>query len=95
MALIILKVVDTTLVEVETILKATECKSAKTVGDYVKTIHDTANTPLLIGAVKSARTSLANKIENGIIPESKMEFSGLQSVTERLWRGPRGQQERY
>merc|ERR1711971_1125913 len=62
---------------------ALECDTAKTVSDYVKTIHDTANTPR-IGAVKSAGTPLAKKIEDGTIPESMMEASGLQSVMERL-----------
>jgi len=83
MALVTLKVVDATLDKVETILKAAECDTAKTVSDYVKTIHDTANT-LRIGAVKSAGTPLAKKIEDGTIPESLMEVSGLQSVMERL-----------
>jgi len=83
MALVTLKVVDATLDRVETILKAAECDTAKTVSDYVKTIHDTANT-LRIGAVKSAGTPLAKKIEDGTIPESLMEVSGLQSVMERL-----------
>ena len=83
MALVTLKVVDATLVKVETILKAAECDTAKTVSDYVKTIHDTANT-LRIGAVKSAGTPLAKKIEDDTIPESLMEVSGLQSVMERL-----------
>merc|ERR1719317_1849287 len=82
-ALVSLKVVDATLDKVETILKATEYDTAKTVSDYVKTIHDTANT-LRIGAVKSAGTPLAKKIEDGAIPESLMEASGLQSVMERL-----------
>jgi len=82
-ALVTLKVVDATLDKVETILKATECDTAKTVSDYVKTIHDTANT-LRIGAVKSAGTPLAKKIENCTIPESLMEVSGVQSVMERL-----------
>jgi len=83
MALVTLKVVDATLVKVETILKAVECDTAKTVSNYVKTIHDTANT-LRIGAVKSAGTPLAKKIEDDTIPESLMEVSGLQSVMERL-----------
>merc|ERR1712025_437007 len=83
MALVTLKVVDATLDRVETILKAAECDTAKTVSDYVKTIHDTANN-LRIGAVKSAGTPLAKKIEDGTIPESLMEASGLQSVMERL-----------
>merc|ERR1719341_1263421 len=83
MALVTLKVVDATLVKVETILKAVECDTAKTVSSYVKTIHDTANT-LRIGAVKSAGTPLAKKIEDDTIPESLMEISGLQSVMERL-----------
>jgi len=83
MALVTLKVVDATLDRVETILKAAECDTAKTVSDYVKTIHDTANT-LRIGAVKSAGTPLAKKIEDGTIPESLMEVSGLQIVMERL-----------
>ena len=83
MALVTLKVVDATLVKVETILKAAECDTAKTVSDYVKTIHDTANT-LRIGDVKSAGTPLAKKIEDDTIPESLMEVSGLQSVMERL-----------
>merc|ERR1712025_293181 len=82
-ALVTLKVVDATLDKVETILKATECDTAKTVSDYVKTIHDTANT-LRIGAVKSAGTPLAKKIEAATIPESLMEASVLQSVMERL-----------
>jgi len=82
-ALVTLKVVDATLDKVETILKATECDTAKTVSDYVKTIHDTANT-LRIGAVKSAGTPLAKKIEDCTIPESLMEVSGVQSVMERL-----------
>merc|ERR1711971_1056061 len=82
-ALVTLKVVDATLVKVETILKAVECDTAKTVSNYVKTIHDTANT-LRIGAVKSAGTPLAKKIEDDTIPESLMEVSGLQSVMERL-----------
>merc|ERR1712147_262857 len=69
--------------KVETILKATEYDTAKTVSDYVKTIHDTANT-LRIGAVKSAGTPLAKKIEDATIPESLLEASGLQSVMERL-----------
>merc|ERR1712147_564315 len=69
--------------KVETILKATEYDTAKTVSDYVKTIHDTANT-LRIGAVKSAGTPLAKKIEDSTIPESLMEVSGVQSVMERL-----------
>merc|ERR1711971_481236 len=68
---------------VETILKVAECDTAKTVSDYVKTIHDTANI-LRIGAVKSAGTPLAKKIEDGTIPESLMDASGLQSVMERL-----------
>merc|ERR1739841_232815 len=46
-------------------------------------IHDTANT-LRIGAVKSAGTPLAKKIEDDTISESLMEVSGLQSVMERL-----------
>merc|ERR1711934_133295 len=83
MALVTLKVVDATLIKVETILKAVECDTAKTVSNYVKTIHDTANT-LRIGAVKSAGTPLAKKIEDDTIPESLMEVSGLQSVMERL-----------
>ena len=83
MALVTLKVVDATLDRVETILKAVECDTAKTVSDYVKTIHDTANT-LRIGAVKRSGTPLAKKIEDGTIPESLMEASGLQSVMERL-----------
>jgi len=83
MALVTLKVVDATLDRVETILKAAECDTAKTVSDYVKTIHDTANT-LRIGAVKSAGTPLAKKIEDGTIPESLMEVSGLQIVMEKL-----------
>merc|ERR1712025_257047 len=83
MALVTLKVVDATLDRVETILKAAECDTAKTVSSYVKTIHDTANT-LRIGAVKSAGTPLAKKIEDGTIPESLMEASCLQSVMERL-----------
>jgi len=82
-ALVTLKVVDATLDKVETILKATECDTAKTMSDYVKTIHDTANT-LRLGAVKRAGTPLAKKIEEGTIPESLMEVSGLQSVMERL-----------
>jgi len=82
-ALVTLKVVDATLDKVETILKATECDTAKTVSDYVKTIHDTANS-LRIGAVKSAGTPLAKKIEDCTIPESLMEVSGVQSVMERL-----------
>ena len=82
-ALVTLKVVDATLDQVETILKATECDTAKTVSAYVKTIHDTANT-LRIGAVKSAGTPLAKKIEDCTIPESLMEVSGIQSVMERL-----------
>merc|ERR1711934_1265035 len=76
MALVTLKVVDATLIKVETILKAVEC-------DTAKTVHDTANT-LRIGAVKSAGTPLAKKIEDDTIPESLMEVSGLQSVMERL-----------
>merc|ERR1739838_836977 len=83
MALVTLKVVDATLVKVETLLKAVECDTAKTVSNYVKTIHDTANT-LRIGAVKSAGTPLAKKIEDDTISESLMEVSGLQSVMERL-----------
>jgi len=83
MALVTLKVMDATLGRVETILKSAECDTAKTVSDYVKTIHDTANT-LRIGAVKSAGTPLAKKIEDGTIPESMMEAFGLQSVMERL-----------
>ena len=82
-ALVTLKVVDAALDQVETILKATECDTAKTVSAYVKTIHDTANT-LRIGAVKSAGTPLAKKIEDCTIPESLMEVSGIQSVMERL-----------
>merc|ERR1739841_261896 len=82
-ALVTLKVVDATLDKVETILKAAECDTAKTVSDYVKTIHDTANT-LRIGAVKSAGTPLAKKIEDSTIVESLMEVSGLQIVMERL-----------
>merc|ERR1712071_331077 len=82
-ALVTLKVVDATLNKVETILKASECDTAKTVSDYVKTIHDTANT-LRIGAVKSAGSPLAKKIEDCTIPESLMEVSGVQSVMERL-----------
>merc|ERR1712147_36982 len=82
-ALVTLKVVDATLDKVETILKATEYDTAKTVSDYVKTIHDTALT-LRIGAVKSAGTPLAKKIEDCTIPESLMEVSGVQSVMERL-----------
>jgi len=82
-ALVSLKVVDATLDKVETILKASECDTAKTVSDYVKTIHDTANT-LRVGAVKSAGTPLAKKIEDCTIPESLMEVSGVQSVMERL-----------
>ena len=83
MALVTLKVVDATLDRVETILKAAECDTANTVSDYVKTIQDTANT-LRIGAVKSAVTPLAKKIEDGTIPESLMEVSGLQIVMEKL-----------
>jgi len=82
-ALVTLKVVDATLDQVETILKATECDTAKTVSAYVKTIHDTANT-LRIGAVKSAGTPLAKKIEDCTIPESLVEVTGIQSVMERL-----------
>merc|ERR1739838_292667 len=41
MALVTLKVVDATLGKVETILKAVECDTAKTVSNYIKTIHDT------------------------------------------------------
>merc|ERR1712110_1282855 len=82
-ALVTLKVVDAALDQVETILKATDCDTAKTVSAYVKTIHDTANT-LRIGAVKSAGTPLAKKIEDCTIPESLMEVSGIQSVMERL-----------
>merc|ERR1719282_33632 len=82
-ALVTLKVVDATLDQVEIILKATECDAAKTVSGYVKTIHDTANT-LRIGAVKSAGTPLAKKIEDCTIPESQMEVTGIQSVMERL-----------
>jgi len=82
-ALVTLKVVDATLDQVETILKATECDTAKTVSAYVKTIHDTANT-LRIGAVKSAGTPLAKKIEDCTIPESLVEVTGNQSVMERL-----------
>merc|ERR1712147_264651 len=82
-ALVTLKVVDATLDKVETILKATEYDTAKTVSVYVKTIHDTANT-LRIGAVKSAGTPLAKKIEDCTIPESLLEVSGVQSVMERL-----------
>ena len=82
-ALVTLKVVDAALDQVETILKATECDTAKTVSAYVKTIHDTANT-LRIGAVKSAGTPLAKKIEDCTIPESLMEVTGIQSVMERL-----------
>jgi hypothetical protein len=78
-----LKVVDAALDQVETILKATECDTAKTVSAYVKTIHDTANT-LRIGAVKSAGTPLAKKIEDCTIPETLMEVSGIQRVIERL-----------
>merc|ERR1711971_242966 len=62
---------------------ALECDTAKTVSNYVKTIHDTANTPR-IGAVKSAGTPLAKKIEDDTISKSLMEVSGLQSVMERL-----------
>merc|ERR1719341_746153 len=83
MALVTLKVVDATLDRVETILKAAECDTANTMSDYVKTIQDTANT-LRIGAVKSAGTPLAKKIEDGTIPESLMEVSGLQIVMEKL-----------
>merc|ERR1712013_156749 len=83
MALVTLKVVDATLIKVETILKAAEHDTAKTVSSYVNTIHDTANT-LRIGAVKRAGTPLAKKIEDGTIPESLMEVTGLQSVMERL-----------
>jgi len=82
-ALVTLKVVDATLDQVETIFKATECDTAKTVSAYVKTIHDTANT-LRIGAVKSAGTPLAKKIEDCTIPESLMEVTGIQSVMEML-----------
>merc|ERR1712147_142659 len=82
-ALVTLKMVDATLDKVETILKATECDTAKTVSDYVKTIHDTANT-LRIGAVKSAGTPLAKKIEDSTISESLMEVSGVQGLMERL-----------
>ena len=82
-ALVTLKVVDATLDKVETILKATECDTAKTVSDYVKMIHDTANT-LQIGAAKSAGTPLAKKIEDCTIPESLTEVSGVQGVMERL-----------
>merc|ERR1712105_305075 len=81
-ALVTLKVVDAALDQVETILKATDCDTAKTVSAYVKTIHDTANT-LRIGAVKSAGTPLARKIED-CTDESLMEVSGIQSVMERL-----------
>jgi len=83
MALVTLKVVDATLIKVETILKAAEYDTAKTVSSYVKTIHDTANT-LRTGAVKRAGTPLAKKIEDSTISESLMEVSGLQSVMERL-----------
>merc|ERR1712147_59773 len=83
MALVTLKVVDATLIKVETILKAAEYDTAKTVSSYVKTIQDTANT-LRIGAVKRAGTPLAKKIEDGTISESLMEASSLQSVMERL-----------
>merc|ERR1719452_223719 len=83
MALVTLKVVDATLDKVETILKAMEGHTAKTVSSYVKTIHDTANT-LRVGAVKSAGTPLAKKIEDDTNPESLMEVSGLQSIMERL-----------
>jgi len=83
MALMTLKVVDATLIKVETILKAAEYDTAKTVSSYVKTIHDTANT-LRIGAVKRAGTPLAKKIEDSTISESMMEVSGLQIVMERL-----------
>ena len=82
-AILTLKVVDTTLDKVETILKATECDTAKTVSDYVKMIHDTANT-LQIGAAKSLGTPLAKKIEDCTIPESLIEVSGVQGVMERL-----------
>merc|ERR1739841_338688 len=68
-ALVTLKVVDATLDKVETILKAAECDTAKTVR---------------IGAVKSAGTPLAKKIEDSTIVESLMEVSGLQIVMERL-----------
>jgi len=83
MALVTLKVVDATLIKVETILKAAEYDTAKTVSSYVKTINDTANT-LRIGAVKRAGTPLAKKIEDSTISESLMEVSGLQRVMERL-----------
>merc|ERR1712147_559523 len=83
MALVTLKVVDATLIKVETIRKAADGDTAKTVSSYVKTIHDTANT-LRTGAVKRAGTPLAKKIEDGTIPESLMEVTGLQSVMERL-----------
>merc|ERR1712147_9487 len=69
MALVTLKVVDATLIKVETILKAA--------------VQDTANT-LRIGAVKRAGTPLAKKIEDGTVSDSLMEVSGLQSVLERL-----------
>ena len=82
-AILTLKVVDTTLDKVETILKATECDTPKTVSDYVKMIHDTANT-LQIGAAKSLGTPLAKKIEDCTIPESLIEVSGVQGVMERL-----------
>ena len=39
MALVTLKVVDATLIKVETILKTAEYDTAKTVSSYVKTIH--------------------------------------------------------
>merc|ERR1712147_168019 len=77
MALVTLKVVDATLIRVETILKAAEYDTAKTVSSYVKTIHDNANT-LRIGAVKRAGTPLAKKTEDGTISESLMEVTGLQ-----------------
>merc|ERR1712025_697621 len=82
MALVTLKVVDATLIKVETILKAAEYDTAKTVSSYVKTIHDTANT-LRIGAVKSAGTPLAKKIEDSTIPESLMEVPASRAS----WRG--------
>jgi len=82
-ALVTLKGVDAALDKVQEVLKATECDTAKSVSDVVKTIHATANT-LRSGAVRRAGTPEAKKIEESTITESLMEISGFQILMERF-----------
>jgi len=84
-ALVLLKVMDASLDRVETALEKIGSDNAKTLSSMVQMMHSTANT-LRLGAVKSAGTPLAQKIEESSVIVAMGEVSryGLHGLLERL-----------